>query len=385
VTVALPHPADDASEVITGEVVHRGGALASVLEELPPAAVGALARVPGIALDPFERLVDAFLDEAPSNTARSYRTDLRQWVVWLSRDADPEYRIHPLLARRPHVARWRRHLEETPSERTGRPLSAASIARKLSALAELYRYAIDLGVLAESPVDNVKRPRVADESQTVGLTTDELQRIFDAAEAHSPRLTALVYVLFFTGSRIAEVLGADVRDYRTDHGHRVLRIRRKGGKVASVVLPPPAIRALDALIGERTSGPIFLNRDGTGVYPYRSVHSQLRRLARAAGVASADLTKPHTFRHAFATEALSRGVPLQDVQDALGHADPRTTRRYDRGRHNLDRSPAYKPPRYCGASEQTDRPRMSGVSGSSGRFSGSNYRSRPWRRRMSIW
>jgi integrase/recombinase XerD len=27
---------------------------------------------------------------------------------------------------------------------------------------------------------------------------------------------------------------------------------------------------------------------------------------------------------------------------ALGHADPRTTRRYDRGRHNLDRSPAYK-------------------------------------------
>jgi hypothetical protein len=29
------------------------------------------------------------------------------------------------------------------------------------------------------------------------------------------------------------------------------------------------------------------------------------------------------------------------VQDALGHADPRTTRRYDRSRHNLDRSPNY--------------------------------------------
>lgn len=35
------------------------------------------------------------------------------------------------------------------------------------------------------------------------------------------------------------------------------------------------------------------------------------------------------------------GVPLEDVQDAAGHADPRTTRRYDRGRHNLDRHPAY--------------------------------------------
>jgi integrase len=32
---------------------------------------------------------------------------------------------------------------------------------------------------------------------------------------------------------------------------------------------------------------------------------------------------------------------LEDVQDAMGHADPRTTRRYDRDRHNLDRDPAY--------------------------------------------
>jgi integrase len=46
-------------------------------------------------------------------------------------------------------------------------------------------------------------------------------------------------------------------------------------------------------------------------------------------------------RHAFATAARAEGVPLEDVQDAMGHADPRTTRRYDRDRHNLDRDPAY--------------------------------------------
>jgi hypothetical protein len=37
------------------------------------------------------------------------------------------------------------------------------------------------------------------------------------------------------------------------------------------------------------------------------------------------------------------GAALQDVQDALVHADPRTTRRYDRSRHSLDRSPNYLP------------------------------------------
>jgi integrase/recombinase XerD len=46
-------------------------------------------------------------------------------------------------------------------------------------------------------------------------------------------------------------------------------------------------------------------------------------------------------RHTFITESLAAGVPLQDVQDAAGHADPRTTRRYDHSRHNLDRHPTY--------------------------------------------
>ena len=43
-----------------------------------------------------------------------------------------------------------------------------------------------------------------------------------------------------------------------------------------------------------------------------------------------------------ATELLGTGVPLQHVQGAMGHADPRTTRRYDRSRHNLDRHPTYQ-------------------------------------------
>jgi hypothetical protein len=97
VTVVLPYPADDRSEVITGEVVSCDAVPVGVLKDLPAGGAAALARVPGIALDPFARLVDAFLDEAPPNTARGYRTDLRQWTLWLTRDADPEFRTHPLL------------------------------------------------------------------------------------------------------------------------------------------------------------------------------------------------------------------------------------------------------------------------------------------------
>jgi integrase/recombinase XerD len=35
------------------------------------------------------------------------------------------------------------------------------------------------------------------------------------------------------------------------------------------------------------------------------------------------------------------GVPLRDVQEAVSHADPRTTMRYDRARTSLDRHATY--------------------------------------------
>ncbi|WP_373368046.1 tyrosine-type recombinase/integrase [Kineococcus rubinsiae] len=85
--------------------------------------------------------------------------------------------------------------------------------------------------------------------------------------------------------------------------------------------------------------PLFLASDTTSRYPYKSAYEQLGRLCRAAGLPAG--VTPHSLRHSYATESLRLGAPLQDVQDAMGHADPRTTRRYDRSRHNLDRSPNY--------------------------------------------
>ena len=92
-------------------------------------------------------------------------------------------------------------------------------------------------------------------------------------------------------------------------------------------------------IGDLT-GPLFATSTGARIDRH-FVFRLVRRLAQRAGIeAWADLS-PHSLRHAFATTARGEGVPLEDVQDAMGHADPRTTRRYDRDRFNLDRDPAY--------------------------------------------
>lgn len=56
-----------------------------------------------------------------------------------------------------------------------------------------------------------------------------------------------------------------------------------------------------------------------------------RRLARRAELASAGTLNPHALRHALVAAALEAGVPLHEVQDAAGHADPGTTQGYGPG------------------------------------------------------
>ena len=309
---------------------------AAIAAPVPAVRPAPLDRLPGTSDDdPFLRLAAGWLVGHPARTATAYRRDLEAWARWCV-----HLGIHPLAAERHHVDAWVRHLTTEPQPRTGRPAAATSVARRLSALSGFYDYGVhDAGVLTHSPVASVRRPKVSDESQAVGLTADELRRLLAAATAHSPRSAALVSVLTFCGLRISEALGADVRDYGHDHGHRVLRVRRKGGKAARVALAPPVVRALDTYLDGRSDGPIFLSADGQNRYGYKLAYEQLGRLCRSAGLPAG--VTPHSLRHSYATESLRLGAALQDVQDALGHADPRTTRRYDRSRHNLDRSPNY--------------------------------------------
>jgi integrase/recombinase XerD len=102
-------------------------------------------------------------------------------------------------------------------------------------------------------------------------------------------------------------------------------------------LAPATVRALETYLDDRTSGPIFLNRDG-GRLAEPTVWRLVRRLARIADIPAANQLSPHSLRHSAITAALNAGVPFRDVQD---FADPRTTRRYDRSRHNLDRHATY--------------------------------------------
>ena len=304
------------------------------------AAHAALERLPTVGAagsDPYWRLVAAFLVGYPPHSSRAYFGDLKAWYAWCAQSG-----VHPLAARRHHVDTWVRQLSQAAAAHD-RPARLAGVDRPAPVVpVEVLRLRHPRRrATRHSPVANVRRPKVSDDSSTVGLTADELDRLLTPPRPTAPRSAALVSLLVYNGLRIAEVLACDVESFTHQRGHRVLRIVRKGGKASTEPLSPIVLRALEDYVGERTTGPLFLNADGTERLSYSSAYKLIRRLARRAGIAAADRISPHSLRHSFATELLGAGVPLQDVQDAMGHADPRTTRAYDRSRHNLDRHPTY--------------------------------------------
>jgi integrase len=127
-----------------------------------------------------------------------------------------------------------------------------------------------------------------------------------------------------------------IEDYQQiERGHRVLRMVGKGGKPATIPLPVPVIRALDAAAGERTSGPLLLRRKSGLPMNRKAAALAVERLCKAAGITKK--ISPHSLRHSYVTACLDAGVPLRDVQVAARHSDPRITARYDRARHNHDR------------------------------------------------
>lgn len=273
------------------------------------------------------------------HTRKAYYRDLSAWLTWCSRTG-----LDPRDARRGDVDVWAG--QQTTAG--GKPPSASTLGRRLSAVSSWYAYLLSNEVVIRNPVGAVDRPAVNhDDSPTIGLSGDQAGQFMRAARnARHPSATrdaALIGMLIALGLRVAEALTLDVDSLRHNRGHRTVRVIGKGSKPRELPIPAPLGRDLDAWLTVRGEepGPLFRTRTGRRM-DEPSVFRLVRRIGKAAGLPDADRLSPHSLRHTLATAALDAGATLRDVQDLLGHADPRTTRRYDRSRGNLDRSPVYR-------------------------------------------
>jgi integrase/recombinase XerD len=289
--------------------------------------------------DPVTLLVLGWLaGKASQNTRTAYARDIGitpqrrpsrapSWLAWCQ-----EQQVHPVTGVTGlHVIRYARQLDTAG-------LSPASAARKLAAVSGWYAWLARRGHIAASPAADIARPKAAPgHPPTSALTPDQALTLLRAADtAPGPqraRTAALVAVLLFAGARLGEVIGADVADLGTDRGHQVLWVTR-GNRRQGLPLPGPAASRIDAYLAGRVglTGDLVLFATATGRRLFGAdVRRTVRRLATRAGL-PADLTShlgPRALRHSYATLYLQADGSLRDLRSVMGHADPRTTRRYD--------------------------------------------------------
>jgi integrase/recombinase XerD len=189
------------------------------------------------------------------------------------------------------------------------------------------------------------------EGKTPEITVKQVRELFasiDTSNVVGLRDRALIGVLVYTAARVGALAKLELQNfYETAHQY-CLRFADKGGKSREIPvrhdLQGFLFQYIDAarLNEADRSSPLFrtafrrTRRLTENAMTSGDMARMIKRRMRAAGLPSR--LSPHSFRVATITNLLSQNVPLQDVQNLAGHADPRTTRLYDRRHQRVTRN-----------------------------------------------
>jgi integrase/recombinase XerD len=272
-----------------------------------------------------------------ANTLSSYRRDLARYLGALATAGVTE--LAAVTER--HVSAYLAGLREGDADHP--PLAAASAARAVSAVRGLHRFGQRERLADTDPAREVPPPPLP-RRLPKALEVGEVERLLAAAGAGGPRGLrdrALLELLYGTGARISEAVGAAVDDLDLDDG--TVLLHGKGGRSRLVPVGGYAVAAVRAWLrtgrpalaaagrsGLSGAGPaLFLNARG-GRLSRQSAWTILREAAARAGLPTGGsrAVSPHTLRHSFATHLLDGGADIRVVQELLGHASVTTTQVY---------------------------------------------------------
>ena len=227
-----------------------------------------------------------------------------------------------------------------------RGFAATSVARRLSAIRQLYRFLSAEGHRRDDPaaiLEGPKRGRTVPKILSIAQVDALLAAARRAGEAaglsalerlRAARMTCLIEVLYATGLRVSELVSLPAS--AAEREARMLVVRGKGDKERLVPLNENAKQAMrDYLALRAAASPqagagskwLFPSFGQSGHLTRQHFARDLKALAAAAGL-SAEAVSPHVLRHAFATHLLHNGADLRVVQTLLGHADISTTQIY---------------------------------------------------------
>jgi site-specific recombinase XerD len=213
----------------------------------------------------------------------------------------------------------REHIESYLVELLDLGRAPATVSNRFRALQQFFKFLVEEGEIASSPMERMTRPRVPDQPVEV-LSEDELRALLATCSGRSfedVRDGAIIRLFVDTGMRRAELLGLAVEDLDLDHD--VAIVNGKGGRARACPFGHKTGLVLDRYQRARArhknagSSRLWLARRGT--FNESGLATMLRRRGERAGIRK---VHPHQLRHTFAHQWLAAGGTEGDLMRLAG-------------------------------------------------------------------
>lgn len=309
----------------TGELIRSDG---PVTARNAPAIVKAAGKAAEFAWEEFFQA-----EIANPYTRKNYMHAVRRFLAWAEARGLELHRVAPA-----DVGEYLQGLElATPTKKL-----------HLAALRRFFDRLVNRHACVINPAATVKAERHSVvEGKTPDIGTTHARTLLKSIAVTDPvglRDRAVLAVLAYTAARVGAVAKLTLKNFVSDGSQHTLRFAEKGGKSREIPVRHDLERfILDYVLAANVvDGPLFrtANRKSrtltanamTGI----DICRMMKRRLKAAGLPGH--FSPHSFRVTTVTDLLEQNVPLEDVQYLAGHADPRTTRIYDRRRRKVTRN-----------------------------------------------
>lgn len=285
--------------------------------------------------------------ESP-HTRKSYRIDLLQLFEFL-RDNFTNVTNYQAIER-VHIIAYRNWLNDNE-------MAPKTIMRKMAAASSFFDFLIEKGFIQFNPADSIKRPKQVVKNPTNDLSDEQIAKLFELIDSLSgPGLLhkAVIYVLFTTGIRKAELINLKFKNLKQKDDYYIIQIRAKGGKELTKVLHPKCydvimdyVRYLKSA-GEETHPEDWIFRptrnplDPTHILKPlnpKSIDYIIKSWCKKAGIS--ERISPHSARASYIGSALENGVDLYKISKDVGHSSVKTTEEYNKRRQKLSESPVF--------------------------------------------
>jgi site-specific recombinase XerD len=299
--------------------------------------------------DSLELLLFEFFENFESeHTKKSYRSDLKGFFdYWMNVNGSLK---HWSQVTRVHALQYKKFLTELNQ-------SPKTINRKFSCLTSFFTFLWEKNCIAETPFTHIKRPKQEVLKPTQDLTDEEVLHVLEVAKNElSPMHAVVVYLLFTTGLRKSEIIHLKREDFSEQKGHTVVRLKTKGGKYLTKVIPVQCMEVIKKYLHWQKKFAVDVSEKDWLLLPSKNpVDGNLIRpldpksfdYIFKQAMLKAQIFKrvsPHSARATYIGSALDAGVDLYHVSRDVGHSSVKTTEEYNKRARSIEQSPVFSLP-----------------------------------------